>query len=538
MSAVKRKNVFYFDDIARSAKKTKLSNEKKKEPVEEEVDFEAQELDELLALVDELPEMPQLDKGELEASISKFKRASTKNTHMRSLYPEDASKFMDSELVLNQAISSLHAAATAPQLYPMFIKQGAIKTLSELLTHENTDITISVIHLLRELTEPDSIDDKHPESIKAFSLYDALLEGNFLELLLDNLRRLNESEEDDFQAIFAILTIFDNIATVDEDYCALVVDKCKLFSELFYRMRTQPNLDENKLFCAEIMAVYVQTGNIEVKKDWAESNGFEKCLKLLNAYRNHEKLTTEEEEYVGNLFNIVIAGVPEAKDNLAKSKRAIPVLVEYIKEKKLFKEHALEALSISMMNCKTTSIRFVEEKGLKTIFGAFMKGKAKKRYKQNQTSIEEFLISIISSLFLNLSDIHYLRLKNKFREKEFEKIDRLTELHAKYAGIVEQANIDERSRRELNNLPEEDNKHVYGRLLGQGLVTLNLVDLVIGFVATAGESDLRERTEQLLNQQDMDFEDIKKTLREFALNIDSEDEIALSNIINNILKSL
>ena len=83
------------------------------------------------------------------------------------------------------------------------------------------------------------------------------------------------------------------------------------------------------------------------------------------------------------------------------------------------------------------------------------------RYKQNQTSIEEFLISIISSLFLNLSDIHYLRLKNKFREKEFEKIDRLTELHAKYAGIVEQANIDERSRRELNNLPEENNKDVY-----------------------------------------------------------------------------
>ena len=72
MSAVKRKNVFYFDDIARSAKKTKLSNEKKKEPVEEEVDFEAQELDELLALVDELPEMPQLDKGELEVKTKFF----------------------------------------------------------------------------------------------------------------------------------------------------------------------------------------------------------------------------------------------------------------------------------------------------------------------------------------------------------------------------------------------------------------------------------------------------------------------------------
>lgn len=538
MSAIKRKNVFYFDDIARSAKKSKLSNEKKKEPEEQEVDFEAQELEDLLALVDELPEMPQLDKGELETSISKFKRACSKNTHMRSLYPEDASKFMDSEMALNEAVGTLHAAATAPHLYPMFIKQGAIKTLSELLTHENTDITISVIHLLRELTEPDCIHDKNPESIKAFALYDALLEGNFLVLLLDNLRRLNENEEDDFQAIYAILTIFDNIASVDEDYCALVVDKCKLFKELFHRMRTQTKLDENKLYCAEIMAVYVQTGSTEVKKEWAESNGIEKCLKLLNTFQNHEKLNTEEEEYVGNLFNIIIAGVQTSKKLLAKSKRAIPVLIEYVKEKKLFKEGALEILSISMIQCKETTIRFVEESGLKTLFSAFMKGKSKKRYKQNQNSVEEYLISIISNLFLNLSDIHYLRLKNKFREKEFEKIDRLTELHAKYAGIVEQANIDERARRELNNQPEEEVKEVYERLSEQGLVTLNLVDLVIGFVATAGESDLRERTEQLLNQQDMDFEDIKKTLREFALNIDSEDELALSNIINNVLKTL
>merc|ERR1719419_742096 len=286
------------------------------------------------------------------------------------------------------------------------------------------------------------------------------------------------------------------------------------------------------------MAVYVQTGNSEVKLDWTDSNGFEKCLKLLNAHRKSEKLNTEEEEYVGNLFNIIIAGIPQAKQKLAKSKKAISVLIEYVKEKKRFKERALEILSISSMQCKEVCIRFVEESGLKTLFGAFMKGKAKKRYKQNQNSIEEYLISIIKDLFLNLSDIQYLRLKNKFREKEFEKIDRLTELHAKYAGLVEQANMEERSRRELNNLPEESNQDQYERLLGQGLVTLNLVDLVIGFVATAGESDLRERAEQLLNQQDMDFEDIKKTLREFALNIDSEDEVALSNIINNVLKSL
>ena len=47
------------------------------------------------------------------------------------------------------------------------------------------------------------------------------------------------------------------------------------------------------------------------------------------------------------------------------------------------------------------------------------------------------------------------------------------------------------------------------RILNQGVVTLNLVDLIIGLVATAeGESGMKERAEQVLNQQEMDFSNV------------------------------
>ena len=90
--------------------------------------------------------------------------------------------------------------------------------------------------------------------------FKSLLKSNSLKLLVENLRRLDETKQDDYEAIFAILTIFDHYSQIDEDYCFDVVKKSDLFTQLFYRMRTQEKLDENKAFCAEILSVYVQTG--------------------------------------------------------------------------------------------------------------------------------------------------------------------------------------------------------------------------------------------------------------------------------------
>ena len=56
---------------------------------------------------------------------------------------------------------------------------------------------------------------------------------------------------------------------------------------------------------------------------------------------------------------------------------------------------------------------------------------------------------------MSLSDMEYFRLLNKLKEKHFEKVDRLVEIHCKYSNIIEDADKKETRRRVDNNLAEE-----------------------------------------------------------------------------------
>ncbi len=56
---------------------------------------------------------------------------------------------MDSELELHEAVQELHAVATVPDLYPVLVQLQAIPSLLDLLSHENTDISVSVVDLLQ-----------------------------------------------------------------------------------------------------------------------------------------------------------------------------------------------------------------------------------------------------------------------------------------------------------------------------------------------------------------------------------------------------
>lgn len=56
---------------------------------------------------------------------------------------------MESEVELHDTIEELHVVATVPNLYPILIEMGTVKTLLSLLSHENTDISIAVVDLLQ-----------------------------------------------------------------------------------------------------------------------------------------------------------------------------------------------------------------------------------------------------------------------------------------------------------------------------------------------------------------------------------------------------
>lgn len=50
------------------------------------------------------------------------------------------SRFMESELDLNDIIQEMHVIATMPDLYHLLVELNAVHSLLGLLSHENTDI--------------------------------------------------------------------------------------------------------------------------------------------------------------------------------------------------------------------------------------------------------------------------------------------------------------------------------------------------------------------------------------------------------------
>jgi beta-catenin-like protein 1 len=88
--------------------------------------------------------------------LLKLERAIDKNQDQRSKYPNDPTKFINSEADLDAAIKYLMPLSQVPALaYPELVKSETISMLIGLLSHENIDIVIDVVELIHELTDED-----------------------------------------------------------------------------------------------------------------------------------------------------------------------------------------------------------------------------------------------------------------------------------------------------------------------------------------------------------------------------------------------
>ena len=81
------------------------------------------------------------------------------NMAARMKHADAPERFMDTEVDLDEAVRQLQAVASAPELYPDFVRLGAVPGVLALLGHENGDLAASVAELLRELTDADAVED-------------------------------------------------------------------------------------------------------------------------------------------------------------------------------------------------------------------------------------------------------------------------------------------------------------------------------------------------------------------------------------------
>ncbi|KAJ6485071.1 Catenin-beta-like protein [Mycena vitilis] len=471
--------------------------------------------------------------------LLRFERAVNKNQDQRSKYPDDPTKFIDSEADLDSAIKALLPLAQAPVLaYPELVRSGTVALLIGLLSHENADIVIDVVEVIHELTDEDvgnedDDEDEERTSEEALKiLVEGLLENSILELLVDNLTRLNEAEESDRQGVFHILGIFENVLGFNPELSTQLVAKTSILPWLLTRVQSKTH-DENRGYAAELLSILLQNNRAN-RLELAKKDGVETFLKVLSQYRRRDPVDADETEFMENLFDSLCSALSEESIKamfLAAEGPDLMVLI--MKEKLQARSRAIKTLDYAMSGSSGTASceAFVEALGLKTLFSAFM-GKASKKQKSNApppaSEDTSHILGILSSLFSNIPSESpaRIRLLAKFVEGTYEKVDKLLEIRDNATSRLKAVDVEiETEKKELREngeeITSEEEDTWYLRRLESGLFTLQTVDYILAWIAMEDDG-IRAHLLQMLDRKSLSMQDIIQTLRTFYDNVDDE----------------
>lgn len=464
-----------------------------------------------------------------------FEKRISKNTELRAKFEDRPEKFMGSEADLDADIKALSILSEHPELYEEFAKLGCVSSLVSLLSHDNTDIAIDAIEIINELTD----EDVEAEQAQWDTLVDAMLEADLLNLLYENISRLNEDIESDRAGTYHVLSVLENLSS-RPSIAATLGQKTQFLPWLLSRiLKAEPTVSQNKQYSAEILAILLQSFPANCTKI-ASLDGIDAILQLLSPYRKRDPAKgTEEEEYMANIFDCITCLVDSAAGK-AKFIEAegIELCLIMLREGKMSKPRALRLLDHALGGSDNFSCceKLVEAAGLKPTFGLFMKKQDKE--------MTEHLLGILASMLRSLpaNEAPRIRLLAKFVEKDYQACDRLVKLRREFASKV--AVIDAEIRQEQASLnaeeSEEKSDEWFSRRLDAGLYVLQTVDVILAWLV-AEDDGARRKIHGLLADRDEGLKDVMATLQEQldTMNANPEDQDPmLKDMLSTLIQHL
>ncbi|XP_077274207.1 beta-catenin-like protein 1 isoform X2 [Temnothorax americanus] len=462
----------------------------------------------------EAPEVEALNEATLERLILLFEIRALRNQIMRLKFPDQLEKFMESEVKLHKTLQELQiVAATNPTnlYYTLMVELGAVPSLLELLSHENTDITVGVVDLLQALAN-EGILHKFQEG--AATLIDALLEQQVCALLVQNLESLDETVNKEDSGVYNTLDIFMNLLEFRPDLCA-DAGKQGLIQWLLRRVKikTKTPFDGNKWLASSLLSILLQH-TPENRLLLGDLNGIDVLLQQLTYLQSHDPQTAQEyetnEKIMENLLNVLCSSLMATvnRDRFLRGE-GLQLMNLMLREKKMSWNGSLKVLDHAMNgpDGKDNCSKFVDILGLQTIFPLFMKTPTRNR--KRMLAAEKHVISIIASLLKNCKGQQRQTLLSYFTENDYEKVDRLMELHFNYLEKVEEV--------KKNGKDDEDEEESYSRRLDGGLFILQLVDYVLLETCTGCPPAVKSRVTRILAQRSLNR--IRHIMREYAGNL-------------------
>ncbi|KAG2419776.1 hypothetical protein HFD88_004572 [Aspergillus terreus] len=439
-----------------------------------------------------------------------FEKKISKNAELRGKFENDPQKFMASEADLDTEIKELSILSEHPELYSEFAKLGCVGSLISLLSHENADIAIDAIQIISELTD----EDVEAEQEQWDSLVNAMLDADLIELLAQNLSRLDENSETDRAGVYYVLSVLENLASQTSHAEKIGQDKNTLPWLLARVQQKERPVSQNLQYSAEILAILLQSSSKNRDK-FISLDGVDVLLQLLSQYRKRDpEKDSDEEEYVENLFDCLICLVDEAsgKEKFLEGE-GVELAQIMLKEGKFSKPRALRVLDHALGGIEGAPAceRLVEAAGLRTVFGMFMK-------KQEHQTIEH-LLGIFASLLRLLpgGSAPRIRALAKFMEKDYEKIEKLIKLRRDYASRV--TPVEQAIEKERKQYTEEEQEIMapewLSRRFDAGLFCIQsqLIDVILAWLV-AEDDGARKRIVALLADRDEDLSLIQGTLKE------------------------
>ncbi|CAM9203565.1 unnamed protein product, partial [Phaeothamnion confervicola] len=264
--------------------------------------------------------------------------------------------------------------ATSPELYPEVVSFGGPELLLGLLAHENTDVGIAAVSLLAELADPEIVlgdanadPDAAAEAAAAVAaLVDAIADKQGLELLVQNLGRLDESNEEDAKGVQLTVQLLQNMVEVNPALGEALAERTSLLRFLLKRVRGK-KFDYNKLVCSEVLAQLLNSSAaVRAKLHHVQgTDGIDALLNAVAVYKRRDPTSEDEAMCIENLFDALSAALLllDNQDRFRKNE-GIELMVRCLREKKFAAWPAIRVLDFACTNNKANCHRLVQAQGL------------------------------------------------------------------------------------------------------------------------------------------------------------------------------
>lgn len=458
-----------------------------------------------------------------------LERRINKNQEMRVKHEHNPSMFLESELELDAAIKDLAKLAVLPALFPLLVSLGTATSLTGLLTHENTDISVDAINIIYEFIVGKSLDEAGEAGADFLGQLRAL---RLCELLVHNLGRLShmdpgqgdliEATEVESRGVHLTLGIIEHLIDVAPDIVGDLV-RTPIVEWLLRRMSASM-FDANKLFASEVLSIlfHVSPDAQATVASMETIDGMETLLQCINFYRKRLPADAVEAECLENTFSCVCAALlQDGNRRRFREHEGMDLVAKVLKHKGYAFSAALRVLNQVVTVDPESLLRFIEIGGLKRLFPAFMgkirrpvlpdpqttaaadaaaaaKAAGSQRFRRVAQAGSEDLdcvVSVIAAMLLELKDIPLKRVIGKFVESNFEKCARLTGLHMHYLSTVVRAEQDHLNTRVLagsnsdnGDDDELDDEILSERRVAAGLYTLQSIDICIARLVSCSKS--------------------------------------------------